>query len=103
MLPVLYNSPEFRDLPLKQRQKAACLARQRAFRHWQMWASLVALCGCVIAGSVALSFIWQHPSASTNGATAGAVVGGLIYRRMLFRFGLPYYREILSSHESVDA
>ena len=103
MLPVLYNSSEFRELPLKQRQQAAWLARQRAFRHWQMWASLVVLCVCVIVGSEVVSFLWHHHWASSSGAAVGAVVGGLIYRRTLFRYGLPYYRQILSSHESVAA
>jgi hypothetical protein len=100
MLPVLYNSPGFRDVPLKERQQAAWLARQRAFRHWQMWASLAALCGCVVIGSLSVEFVWHHRWAASVGAAVGAVVGGFIYRRALFRYAFPYYREILLRHDS---
>lgn len=96
MLPVLYKSPGFGDIPLKERQQAAWLARQRAFRHWQMWASLIAVCVLVVCGSVVAEQLWHHRWAPSLGAGVGIIFGGLIYRRTLFRFGLAYYREILS-------
>jgi hypothetical protein len=99
MLPVLYNSPEFKHLPSKQRWKAAWLARQRASRHWQMWASIVALFVLVFLGSITFEYLWNHRWSSSVGATIGAIFGFRVYERTLFRFGYPYYREILLKDE----
>jgi hypothetical protein len=93
MLPILYNSPGFLDVPLKERRQAAQLARQRSFRHWQMWASMAALPMCVLIGSLIVHSLWRHKDASAFGAFLGLLVGVAIYVRGLYRHGLPYYRK----------
>lgn len=97
MLPVLYNSAEFNDMPKKDRRQAAWLARQRSFRHWQMWASVVATIALMVIFSNIFEAFGDHPHASGAGALCGMLMGGSIYKRCLYRFGLPYYKEILAA------
>ena len=52
MLLVLYHSKEFQHVPMKERQKAAWEARQRAMRHWQFWLAIVLMMIATVVGSL---------------------------------------------------
>src|SRR5262245_36371751 len=99
MLPVLYNSKEFQDVPIKERRKAAWEARQRAMRHWQFWCAIALVCVATVVGnSIARHWFGDEPN-GTIGAGCGFVLGMAWYARTLYRIGMPYYREILSHYE----
>ena len=98
MLPVLYWSKEFQNVPLKERQKAAWEARQRAMRHVQFWlAILLMMIGTILGSLIADRFFGGNPG-TTLGAVSGFLLGLVWYARTLYRVGMPYYREILSRH-----
>jgi hypothetical protein len=100
MLPVLYNSEEFKHVPIRERRRAAWEARQQAMKHWQFWFSL----GFLVVATVSGSLVAQHWLGDKPDGTIGAVCGFLMglawYARTLFRIGMPYYRQILSQHEN---
>jgi hypothetical protein len=98
MLHVLYNSSAYRDLPIRERRKAAQAARQRAMGHWQLWGSLAVMVLATLACSwIARNWIGDRPN-GTIGAVGGFLLGMWWYSRVLFRIGMPYYREILSRY-----
>ena len=100
MLQVLYNSREFQHVPIRERRKAAWEARQRAMRHWQFWFAIGALCLSTIGCSLIARYWFGDEPNGTIGAACGFVLGVAWYARTLFRIGMPYYREILSHHDS---
>ena len=99
MLPVLYNSREFRHVAIRERRRAAWEARQRSMRHWQFWFAIVFILFATAAGS----FTAQHWFGDESGAACGFLIGMAWYCRTLFRIGMPYYREILLQHEKIAA
>jgi hypothetical protein len=95
MLVLLYNSPEFQNIDLKDRQEAAWQARQDSMKDWRFWGAVFTLFGLVILCST----LDRHLSGSKDG-TVGAVIGfglGLCYYSHIFYVvGMPHYRRILS-------
>jgi hypothetical protein len=95
MLPALYNSSEYKEVPIKERRKAAWMARQKAMHHWQFWLSIAVLIACVLVGFLIDRTLIRSDSDGTLGVAIGFVLGLLNYRRILIKIGMPYYREIL--------
>ena len=97
MLNLLYNSPEYREVPLRERQRAAHAARQKVMRHWQFWCALGGMILMTLSFSRIARWLGDQPN-GTIGAGCGFLLGMFWYSRVLNRIGMPYYREILSEY-----
>jgi hypothetical protein len=75
MLSFLYNSREFRHVPIRERRKAAWEARQRSMKHWQFWIAIILLMVTTVVGSwIARHWFGDKPN-GTIGAACGFLLG----------------------------
>lgn len=99
MLNVLYNSKEFPQVPIAVRRKAAWEARQRAARHGVFWLAIGLIVVATLSGSWIARVGFGDKPNGTIGAMLGCALGFWGYGRVLFRIGMPYYRELLSEYD----
>ena len=90
------DSDEFRDLPIKKRREAAYFAQRRAFRHWQVWLAMLN----VFISTVVFTGVARTVSGGEYGAFGfiiGCSVSYMLFSKIFYRFGYPYYCEHVKS------
>ena len=93
--------PEFRHLPWSERWKAAYFAQNQALRHWQVIVTIVFLCASV-AGFSVLDITFHISDIDGNtGAFVGFLLGITVLTGVVYRYGLPYYRDALRQNRQL--
>ena len=94
-LTLFMNYPEFRHLPWSQRWKAAYLAQNKALHHWQVIVAVVFLCASVVGFCILDTTFHVSDIDGTAGAAVGFFLGIAVLTWVIYRHGLPYYRDAL--------
>jgi H+/Cl- antiporter ClcA len=78
--------PELASLTPAERRRAWRAVFWKAFRHWQVWLSLVPMCVLIGVGTS----LGRSAGLSWLGAAIGAGVGSLVFSAVHQRFARPY-------------
>jgi hypothetical protein len=87
------SEPDSLHIPLSKRRKAARGAVMRAFRHWQVWGSVLFLCAATVGFSVLDMAIGVGGYKGTLGAAIGFLLGLIALQWTIYSHGLTYYQE----------